>query len=298
MRVAPVRRRAGSPSGILRSVPVDDLFLPEPEPREVRYTVISVDDHVVEPAHTFEGRVPAALADRAPRIVETPEGHQVWEFEGERYTQVGMNAVAGRRPETYGLEPFRFDQMRPGCYDVDARVRDMDINGVWASVNFPSMITGFCGRVFFDAKDRDLGLACIRAWNDWLFEEWYSRSSRAHRPARDHLPRRPDPRRGGDPPQRGPGLHVGDVPRAAARDRAALAVGQGTLGPDHGGRRRHRHRDLAARRAARASPRPHPGPASTRCTSGPRSSASCRSRRAPSGCGPATRSDSPTSRSP
>ena len=119
-------------------MPVDDLFLPEPEPREVRYTVISVDDHVVEPAHTFEGRVPAALADGAPRIVETPEGHQVWEFEGERYTQVGMNAVAGRRPETYGLEPFRFDQMRPGCYDVDARVRDMDINGVWASVNFPS----------------------------------------------------------------------------------------------------------------------------------------------------------------
>ena len=85
-----------------------------------------------------------------------------------------MNAVAGRRPETYGLEPFRFDQMRPGCYDVDARVHDMDINGVWASVNFPSMITGFCGRVFFDARDRDLGLACVRAWNDWLFEEWYS----------------------------------------------------------------------------------------------------------------------------
>ena len=119
-----------------------DLFLPEPEPREVRYTVISVDDHVVEPPHMFEGRLPAALADRAPRIVETPEGHQVWEFEGERYTQVGMNAVAGRRPETVRLEPFRFDQMRPGCYDIDARVRDMDINGVWASLNFPSQITG------------------------------------------------------------------------------------------------------------------------------------------------------------
>jgi predicted TIM-barrel fold metal-dependent hydrolase len=129
----------------------------------------------VEPADTFEHRLPAALTDRAPRIVETPEGHQVWEFEGQRYTQVGMNAVAGRRPETYGLEPFRFDQMRPGCFDVDARVHDMDINGVWASVNFPSMITGFCGRVFFDAHDRDLGLACVKAWNDWLFEEWYSR---------------------------------------------------------------------------------------------------------------------------
>ncbi len=150
-----------------------ELFLPDPSPREVRTTVISVDDHVVEPPDTFEGRVPTALAERAPRIVETPAGHQVWEFEGKQYTQVGMNAVAGRRPETYGLEPFRFDQMRPGCYDVEARLHDMDLNGVWASVNFPSQITGFCGRVFFDSPDRDLGLACVRAWNDWLFEVWH-----------------------------------------------------------------------------------------------------------------------------
>jgi predicted TIM-barrel fold metal-dependent hydrolase len=150
-----------------------DLFLPEPTPRDVKYTVISVDDHVVEPAHTFEGRLPAKLQPNAPRIVETPQGHEVWEFEGEFFTQVGMNAVAGRRPETVKIEPFRFEQMRPGCYDIEARIRDMDINGVWASVNFPSQITGFCGRVFFAAKDRDLGLACIRAWNDWLFEEWY-----------------------------------------------------------------------------------------------------------------------------
>jgi len=151
-----------------------DLFLPEPEARSVFATVISVDDHVVEPPHLFEGRIPVGLAANAPVIVETPEGHQVWEFEGERYTQVGMNAVAGRRPETVEMEPFRFEQMRPGCFDVHPRVADMDIAGIWASLNFPSMITGFCGRVFFNAKDRDLGHACIRAWNDWLFEEWYS----------------------------------------------------------------------------------------------------------------------------
>jgi predicted TIM-barrel fold metal-dependent hydrolase len=72
------------------------------------------------------------------------------------------------------VEPFRFDQMRPGCYDAHARVRDMDTGGIWASLNFPSMITGFCGRVFFAVPDRELGLACIRAWNDWLFEEWYT----------------------------------------------------------------------------------------------------------------------------
>src|SRR3954447_14648086 len=151
-----------------------DLFLPEPSPREVKYTVISVDDHVVEPLHTFEGRLPRALQDRAPRIIETSRGHEVWEFEGARYSQVGMNAVAGRRPETVAVEPFRFEQMRPGCYEAAARVHDMDLNGVWASMNFPSQITGFCGSVFFRVPDRDLGLACVRAWNDWLFEEWYS----------------------------------------------------------------------------------------------------------------------------
>ena len=153
---------------------VDDLFLPEPEPREVRYTVISVDDHLVEPADMFEGRLPAHLQDRAPRIVETSRGHEVWEFDGDRYTQVGMNAIAGRRPDSVKVEPFRFDQMRRGCWDIEARIHDMDINGVWASLNFPSMITGFCGRVFSQCSDPELGLAVTKAWNDWLFEEWYS----------------------------------------------------------------------------------------------------------------------------
>jgi predicted TIM-barrel fold metal-dependent hydrolase len=136
--------------------------------------VISVDDHLVEPADMFEGRLPASLQDRAPRIVETSEGHEVWEFDGDRFTQVGMNAIAGRRPESVKVEPFRFDQMRRGCWDIHARIHDMDINGVWASLNFPSMITGFCGRVFSQCTDPELGLAVTRAWNDWLFDEWYS----------------------------------------------------------------------------------------------------------------------------
>jgi len=152
----------------------EELFLPDPAPRRVRYTVISVDDHLVEPPGMFEGRLPAALQPRAPRVVENSRGHQLWEFEGQRFTQVGMNAVAGRRPETVRLEPFRFDQMRRGCWDIEARIRDMDLNGVWASLNFPSMITGFCGRVFSQCGDPELGIAVTRAWNDWLFEEWWS----------------------------------------------------------------------------------------------------------------------------
>jgi predicted TIM-barrel fold metal-dependent hydrolase len=150
------------------------LFLPDPEPRQVKYTVISVDDHLVEPPLMFEGRLPGRLAPEAPRIVETEEGDQVWEFDDQRFTQLGLNAVAGRKPETVVREPFRFDQMRRGCWDIDARIKDMDLNGIWASLNFPSLITGFCGRVFSKARNAELGLATTRAWNDWLFEEWYS----------------------------------------------------------------------------------------------------------------------------
>jgi len=108
-----------------------DLFLPEPEPREVKYTIISVDDHLVEPPDMFEGRLPAKLADRAPRIIETKRGHQVWEFDGQNHFQAGQNAVVGRRHGPVSSEPFRFDEMRRGCFDIDARIRDMDINGVW-----------------------------------------------------------------------------------------------------------------------------------------------------------------------
>jgi predicted TIM-barrel fold metal-dependent hydrolase len=150
-----------------------ELFLPEPEPREVKYTVISVDDHLVEPPGMFEGRLPERLQPRAPKVVLDERGHEVWEFEGERHFQVGQNAVAGRRPETVKIEPFRFDQMRPGCYDPDARVRDMDVGGIWASLCFPSMITGFCGRVFSQVEDRELGFAVTQAWNDWMHEEWW-----------------------------------------------------------------------------------------------------------------------------
>lgn len=151
-----------------------DQFLPEPEPREVRYTVISVDDHVLEAPHLFDTYLPARLRDRGPQIVENERGAQVWAFEGQSHFQAGMNATAGRRPDTVTMEPARFDQMRPSCYDPRARVRDMDINGVWAALNFPSMITGFCGRVFFNANDAEVGKACVRAWNDWFHDEWFA----------------------------------------------------------------------------------------------------------------------------
>ncbi len=149
-------------------------LLPDPEPREVKYTFISVDDHLVEPRDTFEGRLERRFQAKAPKVVETEEGHEVWEFGGKLYHQVGLTATAGRPREDWKPEPVRYEEIRPGCYQIDARVKDMDIGGIWASMNFPSMVTGFAGSLFAKVADPELGLAVMRAWNDWLFEEWYS----------------------------------------------------------------------------------------------------------------------------
>jgi predicted TIM-barrel fold metal-dependent hydrolase len=147
-------------------------LLPDPQPREVLRTIISVDDHLIEPPDLFEGRLPAKLRERAPRVVETDAGSEAWLFEGQLYPNVGLNAVVGRPKNEWSMEPARFDEMRRGCFDIKARVADMDINGVWASVCFPSLIAGFCGAVFSQAKDQELGLAATRAWNDWHHETW------------------------------------------------------------------------------------------------------------------------------
>jgi predicted TIM-barrel fold metal-dependent hydrolase len=147
-------------------------LLPDPAPRPIAVPVISVDDHLIEPADLFVGRVPKAVADRAPRVIESDEGVQYWHFEDRTYPNIGLNAVAGRARDSWSMDPSRFDEMRPGCFDIHARISDMDINGIWASLCFPSLVAGFCGAVFSRADDPALGLACMRAWNDWHLDVW------------------------------------------------------------------------------------------------------------------------------
>ena len=92
--------------------------------------LVSVDDHVCEPPDMWDGHVPAKWKDRAPRLVTKDDGTNLWVFEGAQIPNVGLNAVAGRPPEEYGMEPTALSQLRPGCYDVDARIDDMNANGV------------------------------------------------------------------------------------------------------------------------------------------------------------------------
>ena len=74
--------------------------------------LISVDDHLVEPPDMFEGRLPARFQDRAPRVVHQDDGSDVWTFNGAVIPNIGLNAVAGRPREEYGIEPTAFDEMR------------------------------------------------------------------------------------------------------------------------------------------------------------------------------------------
>ena len=133
--------------------------------------LVSVDDHVVEPPDMFDGRVPAKWKDRAPRVVHKDDGTDVWSFEGNEIPNVGLNAVVGRPPEEYGIEPTSFAEMRPGCYDIHERIRDMNVNGVLGSMCFPSFVQ-FCGQLFARTEDKELALAMLQAYNDWHIEAW------------------------------------------------------------------------------------------------------------------------------
>jgi predicted TIM-barrel fold metal-dependent hydrolase len=148
-------------------------FLPEPTPRERWATIVSVDDHVVEPPDTFVDRFERRFADAAPRIVTTADGGEAWSWNGELLPNVGFNAVAGRPSSEYGFEPTRFDEMRRGAWDVHARLADMDVNGVWGSLCFPSFLPGFVGqRLTLWPDDPALAFAAMRAYNDWHLESW------------------------------------------------------------------------------------------------------------------------------
>ena len=153
--------------------------------------IVSVDDHVVEPAHLWQEWLPERFRDRGPRIERrgvgsmrhigggayeqefTDEGRPAdcWVFEDLVYIHKRHVAAAGYSRDEMTMTPMTYDEMRPGCYDPKARVDDMLMNHVDVSLCFPSF-PRFCGQTFTEAKDRELGEACVYAYNDWMVDEW------------------------------------------------------------------------------------------------------------------------------
>ncbi len=132
--------------------------------------LISVDDHTVEPPDMFKDHLPTKYIDDAPRLVHNSDGSDMWKFRDTVIPNVALNAVAGRPKEEYGLEPQGLDEIRPGCYNVDERIKDMNAGGILASICFPSF-PGFAGRLFA-TEDHEFSVALVQAYNDWHIDEW------------------------------------------------------------------------------------------------------------------------------
>ncbi len=133
--------------------------------------LISSDDHIIEAGHVWTSRAPATLKDRAPRVIVAPDGTEMWKVEERMSPNIGLSTMAGRKYEEYTAKAQNFKDMRPGCYDPKERVKDMDLDGVKASVCFPQ-VPGLAGESFMNIKDAELRHWAISAYNDYVCEEF------------------------------------------------------------------------------------------------------------------------------
>ena len=228
-------------------------FLPEPEPAERRSTRSSRSTTTSSSRpHTFEGRVPARFADRAPRVVE--HGRRRARrgcTTASELPNVGFNAVVGRPVERVQLRarPLRRDaQGRVGHprarprHGPQRRLRVAELPVVPARLRRPAAPD--------DARpDRDLAEACVRAWNDWHLEEWAGHLPRPHHPVPDPVAARPRGRRADEiRAQRRARASRRYVPRAARTSSACRRCTRGHWDPFMRRLRRDRHGRLPAHR--------------------------------------------------
>ncbi|MDG4669108.1 amidohydrolase family protein [Mycobacterium sp. 236(2023)] len=139
-------------------------------PLQDEHQIVSVDDHLVEHPRVWQDRLPAKYRESGPRIIER-DGNHLWSYEDVVYPTIGLNAVAGKPMQDWGMDPVRYEDMIPGCYDPAARIADMDLDGTQAALCFPSF-PGFAGGTFQRAHDKELALLCVQAWNDFYIDEW------------------------------------------------------------------------------------------------------------------------------
>ena len=153
--------------------------------------IISVDDHVVEPPDLWSSRLPAKYQDRGPRIkrqritlggattgggtmswVEDKDGawSDVWYYDDLVSPLMMLSAAVGF--DEVGFNLTTFDEIRKGAWDKHERLADMAANHVDAAICFPNTLPRFCGQTFYEREDKELALLCVKAYNDWMIDEW------------------------------------------------------------------------------------------------------------------------------
>jgi predicted TIM-barrel fold metal-dependent hydrolase len=153
--------------------------------------MISVDDHVMEPKELWQEQLPASLRERGPRTVREKVklsfkgGHygfernaedgqwcDVWLFD-DLVTPTGLlHAPAGVPRDEQRNIPAVYEDFRDGTWDQTARLADMDLNHVDAAINYPNIFPRFAGQGFLERSDKELALACLRIYNDWMIDDW------------------------------------------------------------------------------------------------------------------------------
>jgi predicted TIM-barrel fold metal-dependent hydrolase len=123
------------------------------------YKLISADSHVNPPPTMWREYLPAGFRELAPRLETTDEGDfQV--FEGRRTPIMGINSMAGKKPEEYSWNVRRLEEHRPGGWDPAERLKDQETDGVEAEVLY--------GGGPLASADPALRRASYAAYNDWL----------------------------------------------------------------------------------------------------------------------------------
>jgi predicted TIM-barrel fold metal-dependent hydrolase len=134
-------------------------------------TLVSIDDHVVEPPDLFARHMPTKYSDKAPRVERVSDGTDRWMFQGMELGISGMLAVITWPYDDWTSDPVMYTDMRPGCYRIEDRICDMNVNGVLTSMAFPTF-PGFAGTLLAEAPDRTLSNMVVSAYNDWHLAEW------------------------------------------------------------------------------------------------------------------------------
>ena len=128
--------------------------------------IISSDSHVVEPPDLWQGRMSADYGDRVPHLVEG-DPYDQWYCDHQGVGVLGGISQAGKRysnPEDITLEGS-FADVPPGGYNPHAHVQDLDVDGVYADVLYPSI-----GLNLYALPDPALLRDVFSAYNDWLAE--------------------------------------------------------------------------------------------------------------------------------
>jgi uncharacterized protein len=144
---------------------------------ELRYGLISADDHVYEHPEVWISRMSKQKwGDRVPHLETQADGTQHWLIAGQRVSMPGDGA---KEPMTGVRDhgPKRWDEVSTAAYRAAERLKAMDADGVDYSVLYP-IISGMAGERFGRLDDVELETACVQAYNDWLIEEWAGVSRR------------------------------------------------------------------------------------------------------------------------